>query len=79
MVPIRQHGLGNSDAARFRQAFEPRCHIHTVAEDVIAVVDDVAKIDADAVGNAAVFRNIRLAAGHFPLHRNSAENCAHYA
>ena len=39
--------LGNRDAARLGDAFDPRRNVDAVAEDIVALDDDVADIDAD--------------------------------
>ncbi len=45
-------------AARRRQTFEPRCDVDAVAEQVVAVDDDVAEIDAHAELHAAVLGHV---------------------
>ena len=40
--------LRDADAARLGDAFQPRGDVDAVAEDVVALDDDVADIDADA-------------------------------
>ena len=40
--------LGYADAARFREPFQARRHVHPIAVDAIAVDDHFAEIDADA-------------------------------
>ena len=53
---------------------EARRHVHAVAQDVVAVDDDLAQIDADTVGDAALGGHVRLALGHAPLHRDRAQD-----
>ena len=53
---LRVHGVGEEHAARRRLAFQSRRDIHAIAENVVAVDDDVAEIDADTKGNRFVIR-----------------------
>jgi hypothetical protein len=53
-----------ADAAGRRQPFEPGRDIDAVAVDVVTVDNHVAKIDADAEGNPAVFRLVAIVLGH---------------
>ncbi len=39
--------LGNRDATRFGDAFNPRRHIDAVAKNILAIDDDVANVDAN--------------------------------
>ena len=41
------HDPADADSARVGQRFEARRHIDAIAEDVVAVDDDVADVDAD--------------------------------
>ena len=60
-------GAGNADAARLGQRFQPRRDIDAVAENVAALGDHVAEVDADAKPNAAVLGEIQIAVGHRAL------------
>ena len=53
-----------ADPAGFRQRFEPSGDIDPVTMNVVAVDDDVAKIDADAPFDAAIRRHRAVAIGH---------------
>ena len=47
---------GDSDAARWRKALNPRCNIDAVAIDIATLRNNVAKMDADAEFDLAVLR-----------------------
>src|SRR5207244_3557887 len=47
--------LRDAEATRFADRLEPRRDVHAVAENIIAVDNDVANIDADAQDEAFVF------------------------
>ena len=55
---------GNADAARLGQWLQARRNIDAIAVDVVAVDDDVAKVDADPQRDA---RTVRL---HLAMHRS---------
>ena len=50
----------NAHAASLRQALQPCGDIHPVAQDVVAVDDDVAHVDADTEGDAAILGKRRV-------------------
>ena len=57
---LRMHDVGDEDAARgCAMAFEPGGDVDAVAEDVVALDDDVAEIDADAECRCASARHVR--------------------
>ncbi len=66
------HDARHAKAARLGQAFEPRRDIHSVAEDVVAVDDDVAEIDPDPEVDAPVFGDFGIAVDHRPLDLDGA-------
>ena len=53
-------------------AFQPRRDVDAVAEDVVALDDDVADIDADAKLDAPVLGDVGVALGHAALHLDGA-------
>jgi hypothetical protein len=61
------HDRRDSDASDRRKCLQPRRDIHPVAIDVVAVDDDIAQIDADAVANALVFGLVGFAPRRFIL------------
>ena len=63
---------GNTDPAGLRQCFQPCSDIDAVAEDVVALDDDVAEIDADAEPNALLVGHFGLAVEHAALHLGGA-------
>ena len=65
-------GAGDAYAARLADGFEPRCDIDAVAQNILAVDQHVAEIDADAVKDASGLGNARVAFGHLLLHANRA-------
>ena len=79
IADVVAHRAGDGDAAGRGDAFQPRRHIHAVAENVVALDDDVADIDADAELNAAAFRNISVALAHLALDFGGAGNRIHHA
>jgi prevent-host-death family protein len=62
------HRPRNADAAGLGQCFEARGDIDAVAEDVVAVRDDIAEVDADAQPDAPLVGQIGLAVEHASLH-----------
>ena len=46
------HHARERDAARRRQRLQPRGHVDAVAVDIVALDDDFAEIDADAIADA---------------------------
>src|SRR5581483_12404358 len=60
-------GARDADAAGFAQRLQPRGDVDAVAENVVAVDDDVADIDPDAEHDLLVFGNGRVAALHRAL------------
>ena len=59
---------GNTNSAGLGQCFQPRGDIDAVAEDVVAIGNHVAEIDADAPPDAALVGQIGLAVEHAALH-----------
>jgi hypothetical protein len=55
--------LGDADPTRFGDAFEPGGDVDPVAEDVVALDQDVAEMDADAPFHAAFVGEPRVAVG----------------
>ena len=65
--------LREADRAGLGDAFEPRGDIDAVAHQVaVALLDDVAEMDADAELDAPVGRHARVALGHAVLHFDRA-------
>ena len=63
----------NANAARFRQCFETRRHVHPVAMDAAAVVDnDVAKVDPDSEFDPRLAGHLSIPLDHSALDVNSA-------
>src|SRR5580704_18073942 len=59
-------------AARLCQHLQPGCDVDAVAEDVVVLNDDVAKVDAHAKPDTPLNRHLRLALGHAALDLHSA-------
>src|SRR5262249_30436218 len=64
----------DADATRFRQAFEPGRDVDPMAEDVLALDDDVALVDANTELDALVFGDGGVPLDHLALHRDRAGN-----
>ena len=65
--------LGEADAARFANAFEARGDIDAVAHQIaVALLYDVAQMDADAELDAALGRQAGIALDHAVLHLDGA-------
>ena len=64
--------FGHADAAWFCHVFQARGDVDAVAENVAAVDDDVADIDADAVFDALVVGDAGVARGHGTLQVDGA-------
>ena len=66
------HHAADADTTRLRQGFEASGHVDAVAEDVVAIDDDVAEIDANAELDARIGRHVGVAFGHLALHVDGA-------
>ena len=64
-------------SAGFGDLLKPGSYVDPVAQNVISVDDDVAQVDANAEGDAAVFVDVTVAFGHALLHDNAAFDCRH--
>jgi hypothetical protein len=60
-------------------ALQPGCNVYTVTENVVAIGDDVAEIDADAESDAPVFGHFDFAVHHRPLDLDGAAHRIHDA
>jgi hypothetical protein len=67
-----ERGTRNKNAARLADAFEPRRNIDPVADDVVAIYQHVAEIDADAIKDAFRFGRLGVALDHHLLERDRA-------
>jgi hypothetical protein len=63
------HHTADTDPTRLGHRFEPRGNVDAVAEDVVAVDDDVAEIDADAEVDTALRRLGMVGHRRLPLGR----------
>ena len=64
--------IRNADTARLGQAFQARSHIDTVTKNVVAIDQDIAKVDANAKQHLLVVRDFFVALGHRGLHFDGA-------
>src|SRR6266478_8408556 len=55
------------NAARHSDAFEPRCNIDAIAEDIVVVDDDVSQMDADAELDPLGLGYLRVLVSHAAL------------
>ena len=74
-----EDGARDAHAAWCSQAFEPGCDIHSVTEDVVALRNYIAKVDADAKLDPLVGRNRGVAVGHTFLHSRRAAHGVYHA
>ena len=61
------HRTGNTDPAGLGQCFEARRNVDPVAEDVLTLGDDVAKVDPYAKPDAALLGYLLIAVKHCAL------------
>ena len=77
-LPIRV--LGKANRAGLGYAFQTRGDIDAVAHEIaVALLDHVAKMDADAKFDALVGRDPSVALDHRPLDFNGAVHCVDHA
>jgi hypothetical protein len=62
--------VGDEHSAGIGQRLDPSGDVDAVAEEVVALDEHVAEIDADAQFDAAVRPDTRIPLGHRLLHRN---------
>ena len=79
IAEVVAHRARDGDAAGRRDALQPGGHIDAVAENVVALDDDIADIDADAEFDAAAFRDIGVALAHLALDLSGAGDRIHHA
>ncbi len=72
VLHVIAHGARDANAAGLGQSLQPRGDVDAVAEDILAVDDDVAEIDADAQVDAAIRRQVGVALGHAALNLDGA-------
>ena len=58
------HHVGDADPAGLGQPLQAGGDVDAVAENIVALDDDVAEVDADAVADADVLAPLRLPLGH---------------
>src|SRR6266853_877247 len=63
------------NASRHSDAFEPRCNIDAIAEDIVVVDDDVSQMDADAELDPLGLGYLRVLASHAALNFDGALRC----
>ena len=66
------HDAGNQDAAGIGKPLQTRRHIDAVPENVVAIENDVADIDADAEFDALFRRDVTIAFMHTSLNVDRA-------
>ena len=62
----------DADPAGLRQPFEPRRHVHPIAEDVLPLGNHIAEVDPDPELDPLVRWGARVALGHPALHVHGA-------
>src|SRR6266446_4382064 len=63
------------NASRHSDAFEPRCNIDAIAEDIVVVEDDVSQMDADAELDPLGLGYLRVLVSHAALNFDGASRC----
>src|SRR6266850_2601766 len=58
----------DANTSRFSNALKPRGDVDTVTKDVVALDQDVSKVDPDPEQHTPVLRNGVVALGHYRLH-----------
>ena len=72
--------LGETDRARFADALQPRGDVDAIAHQVaVALLDDVAEVNADAKLDPALRRQARVALDHAVLHFDRAAHRVDHA
>ncbi|MGA7265068.1 MAG: hypothetical protein WCB44_20555 [Stellaceae bacterium] len=66
------HHAADADPAWLGQGFEPCRDIDPVSEDVLALDNDIAKIDPDSELDMLLWRDGRISLRHAPLNLDSA-------
>jgi hypothetical protein len=64
--------IGNADATRFGDPFQPRGDVDAIAEDVVVVDDDIANVNADPEFDTLVQRHPGFLLGHAGLNFDGA-------
>src|SRR5208283_6057493 len=67
------------DPTRLGQRLQPRCDVDAIAEDVVAIDDNVADVDPDTKLDPLFGRNTRVALGHATLHIDRTAHRIDYA
>jgi hypothetical protein len=77
-LPIRL--LGETDTTRLANAFQPRGDVDAITHKVaVALLDDVAQMNAEAKFDALFRRDARVALDHGVLHFGGAAHRVNYA
>ena len=72
--------LGKTNRAGFSDSFEARGDVHAVPHQVaVALLDDIAQMDADPEFYAALWRQASVALDHTALHLDGAADGVDYA
>src|SRR5262245_55527872 len=66
------HAARYANASRCCDLLKPGGDVDPIAEDVVALDDDVAEVDANAESNAAIFWNVDGLGDHRCLHLDRA-------
>ncbi|MCY1234643.1 hypothetical protein D9M72_472310 [compost metagenome] len=69
------HDAGDRDAAGIGERLQARRDVDPVTIDVLAIGDDIAEIDTDAINKTAVLGLLRFGYGHFALDFDRATDC----
>ena len=71
--------VGDADAARLSNSFQPRRDVDAVAKDIIFIDDDVADVNADAEFDPKFLRHTGVPLGHAALDLDGTAGSVHGA
>ncbi len=72
VADVVAHRARDADATRLGQGLQPRRDVYPVAENIVAVDNDVAEIDSDPESDALLFGLLGSAVEHRPLDLDGA-------
>ena len=72
VLDVAEGAAGDADGARLGKRLQPRCYVHAIAQDVVALDDHLIEIDAHAELDAPVEGHVAIALAHALLDRDRA-------
>ncbi len=73
------HDAADANPARLSEGFQPRRYVHSIAENVAGIDDDIADIDADSEFQASIVRHMLVSFAHRMLNLHRARHCVNDA